>query len=139
MKIHRLQSPAFAKYGWRIEIPGRGRASRTKNLFRIVVCEDKPVGWRIAYLVVRDRSIDRLEQHPDTFESFEPLAGRSVLFLARGRTPQRVEAFYLDKPIVLRKGIWHGVVTVSREADIKIMENACVKCVYHCVSRLSLL
>jgi hypothetical protein len=36
----------------------------------------------------------------------------------------------LDKPVILKKGLWHGVVALGDEADIKITENASVRCVY---------
>jgi hypothetical protein len=40
---------------------------------------------------------------------------------------QKIEAFYLDKPIILHKGIWHNVLTSTKEAHIKITENNEVK------------
>ena len=35
-----------------------------------------------------------------------------------------METFVLDKPVVLHAGVWHDVLTLSDEAEIKITENA---------------
>jgi len=117
----------FKPYGWLIDY-ARTSLPKSKNLFRIVIRERKK-GWRIAYLVVRDRKINRLEQHPDSLESFEPIAGRGLLYVATKKNSV-IKCFLLDKPVILKKGIWHGVVTLSREFDVKIVENATVKCAY---------
>ncbi len=88
------------------------------------------LGWRIAYLVVRDRAIKKLEQHPGSLESFEPVTGRGFLYVCATKDEDKVECFILDRPVILKKGIWHGIVSVSDECDVKITENARVKCVY---------
>jgi len=119
----------FGRYGWVIEYPGRSTAPKDKNLFKIIVRQPDP-GWRIAYLVVRERSVDRLEQHPDSLESFEPVSGKGLIYLSTKKDPRRVECFYLDKPVILKKGIWHGVVALSADFDVKITENSKVKCIY---------
>jgi ureidoglycolate hydrolase len=119
----------FKRYGWVIEFPKKSVKEKDKNLFRIVRSDRAACGWRIAYLVVRDKEIRRLEQHPMTFESFEPAAGRSLLYVADKKDPRHIECFRLNRPVILKKGIWHGVVTQTREAEIKITENAKVKCI----------
>ena len=88
------------------------------------------MGWRIAYLVVKDKRIVMLERHPFTFESFEPVRGEALLYVARKKNTKDIQCFYLDRPIVLYKGIWHGVVSVGANAEIKITENAHVQCLY---------
>ena len=128
IKVEHIRQSNFKSFGWIIDYPKKG-APETKNLFRIVIRQPRS-GWRIAYLVVREKRINRLEQHPDTFESFEPICGRSLLYVAKKKDARSISCFLLDKPIILKKGIWHGVVTLSKEADIKIVENATVKCVY---------
>lgn len=128
--IKKINAENFRLYGSIIGYPADRRRNAKKNLFCVVRKERKKVGWRICYLVVRDKVINKLEQHPDTFESFEPVKGRSLLFLARPGAPGRVECFLLDVPVVLNKGIWHGVVTQTKESEIKITENAEVKCIY---------
>lgn len=118
----RITAEAFRKYGRVIEWPGPENP-KSVNQWRIVVRDRKAEGWRIACLVVREQRIKRLEQHPESWESFEPLTGRAVLFVATGKRPRQYEAFFLDKPVVLRKGIWHAIVAVGREAQVKITEN----------------
>jgi|EPASupsiteSAE347_1022098.scaffolds.fasta_scaffold16932_1 ureidoglycolate hydrolase len=121
---------SFRKYGKIIHYPDIHNKDKKKNLFRIVLSESEGHGWRIAYLVVRDRSIIDLERHPGTFETFEPVKGRALLYVSSGRDARKIDCFLLDKPIVLFKGIWHGVVAVDNEAEIKITENAVVSSEY---------
>lgn len=128
--IKKINPGNFKKYGWVIEYPNKGRENKKENLFRIVLREKKPLGWRIAYLVVRDRAISRLEQHPGSFESFEPVSRKSLLYVASLKDTKKIECFLLDKPVILKKSIWHGVITLEKETEIKITENSRVKCVY---------
>lgn len=120
----------FKPFGRIIEYGQKTSQGRRKNLFRIVLKEAKPVGWRIAYLVVRDKAVNCLEAHLDTYESFEPISGKSLLYVARVKNPTKIDCFLLDKPVILNKGIWHAVVTLSNESEVKITENAQVKCSY---------
>lgn len=131
-KLHprRLTPAAFRPFGRLIRYPGKGLKHPRYNLFRIVLTEKARRGWRIAYLIVRDKKIRRLEQHPDSYESFEPLQGRSLLFVSRSPCLDRVRCFLLDRPVILNKGIWHGVVAVGRESEIKLTENSRVVCRY---------
>jgi len=120
----------LAPYGRIIGLPADIGKNKTKNVFHIVLSEEGGVGWRIAYLLLRDRVIDTLERHPDTYESFEPVSGTAVLFVATEEEPDEIKSFYLDKPVVLKKGIWHGIAAATEEAEIKITENAWVECEY---------
>jgi hypothetical protein len=128
--IKKINDRSFKRYGWVIGFPCKGSCGKKKNLFRVVLKETQKTGWRIAYLVVRDRVIDKLEQHPGSYESFEPVKGKSLLFVSSCRISDRIETFLLDRPVILRKNIWHGVVAKGFESEIKITENAQVKCVY---------
>ena len=128
-RVRRISPRTFCAYGRVIGYPQRHRAGRSSNLFRIVLRQPR-AGWRIAYLVVRDRSIQRLEQHPESFESFEPVRGRSLLFVARRKDPAAIRCFLLDRPVVLNKGLWHGIVTLGRESDVKITENSRVRTLF---------
>lgn len=119
----------FRRFGRMIDYPGRDSEPGTKNLFRIVVSQPG-LGWRIAYLVVRDRSIRKLERHPGSLESFEPVKGKGLIYVAARRDPDSIECFILDRPVILKKGIWHGVISLSREFDVKITENSSVECDY---------
>lgn len=126
----KINAKNFRPFGRVIEYPRKAKAKKGENLFRIVVRERRPFGWRIAYLVVRERVLKRMEQHLETFESFEPVRGRSLIYVADRKEAGRIRCFRLDVPVVLHKGIWHGVVTLDGEAEIKISENAKVKCLY---------
>ncbi|MFA5338394.1 MAG: hypothetical protein WC330_08675 [Candidatus Omnitrophota bacterium] len=128
--IKKITTKNFSSFGKLIRHPSKHFKSRKRNLFCIVCKETKNVGWRIAYLIVRDRIIDKLEQHPQTFESFEPVAGKALLYVAREKDPKQIYCFDLDKPVILDKGIWHGVVTLNGDSEIKITENANVDCIY---------
>lgn len=130
MAIKKLNSQNFKSFGHIIHHPYKDSHGKEKNLFHIVLEEKEPVGWRIAYLIVRDKSINKLEQHPGTFESFEPVYGKALLYVAKEKDQKDISCFYLDKPVILYKGIWHGVVTLDAEAEIKITENANVECIY---------
>lgn len=128
MLINKIKKENFNKYGWVIEYPGK--IDKSKSQFEIILTEKKKTGWRIAYLIERKDYIDMLEQHPDSFESFEPVSGKTLIFLSNKKNLKTVECFYLDKPVILGKGVWHNVLTLSKESQIKITENAKVKCIY---------
>lgn len=127
--IKKITAENFKKYGRIIGYSGKYLKDKNVNLFCIVLREKKKLGWRIAYLVLRDRTICRLERHLCSFESFEPVRGRCLIYLS-GKRNAEIECFYLDRPVVLKKGIWHGVVTRTPESEIKITENADVECVF---------
>ncbi|MFC1590671.1 hypothetical protein ACFL42_04185 [Candidatus Omnitrophota bacterium] len=130
MKISKLTHGNIRPYGWIIDSrcvkdPGYD------NRFGILL-KERSKGWRIGYLIVREASIKRLESHPDSLETFEPVKGRAIIALAGRRTPGKPRVFLLDKPVVLKKGIWHDVAAVSRSrrCEIKIFENIEVKTEY---------
>lgn len=120
----------FRPYGKIIEYPNKEDKGVVRNLWRIVHTESGRTGWRVAYLVLRDKTIGRLECHPNSDETFEPIRGKALLFVARRREWDAVRCFQLDKPIIVRKGVWHGLVTRTAETEIKITENATVTCRY---------
>lgn len=117
----------FAKFGdvldWQNDFGEEG--------FHIITRAEDPIGWRLAVLLVKHDHITRLERHPTSKESFEPVSGVAVLCLAPPEDPTAVEAFLLDKAIVLNKGVWHDVFALSDEALIKIAENLTVTGEFH--------
>ncbi len=120
LKVNRLTHKSMKPYGFIIDarcVRDNGRGNRFGILLK-----EKSDGWRIGYLIVRDKKIGRIEYH-DTLETFEPVSGRSVIALARHKSPESLKLFLLDKPIVLKKGIWHEVAAVSKRCEIKICEN----------------
>ncbi len=122
IKPKKITAENFKKYGYIIHWEGPENKEEN-NQFRIVISDPKVIGWRIAYLIVRDKQSDFMEKHPFSYESFEPVKGKAVLYVSNKKKPQAIEAFILDKPIILRKGIWHNVLTCSKETHIKITEN----------------
>jgi len=122
--IENITSENFKSYGRVIEYPDKDKAGRDKSLFCITLKETEKVGWRIAYLVLRDKTIDRLEQHPHSFESFEPVSGNTLLYVADKKDAGNIRCFHLNKPVILNKGLWHGVVASGDESELKITENA---------------
>lgn len=107
----------FAKFGKVLEFS----ASCTEP-FEIVITEEKEP-WRLAVFRYTNKTIKRMECHPTSLESFEPLSGMTVLVVAEHDKPEAYEAFILDKPVCLYKGIWHQVLALTDEAQVKIAEN----------------
>lgn len=130
MEIKHITPENFHCYGTIIEYPGKEIENKEDNLFRVLLKETAAVGWRIAYLIVRDKTIDKLEHHPRSFETLEPVAGRTLVYLTNRQDRDAIECFYLDKPVILNKNIWHGIVTLDKESEIKITENVQIECVY---------
>lgn len=120
----------FRRYGTLIGYPGKETKGTARNLWRIVHRAPNSNGWRVAYLILRDKSIGRLECHPTSDETFEPVRGRALIFVATGRKLEDVACFRLDAPVIVHKGIWHGLITESSETEIKITENLNISCRY---------
>ena len=121
----------FQKYGVVLELPSDSeKKSRGESQFKVLTSQPH-AGWRLAYLIVRNRTLQRLESHPLSMESFEPVRGVSLIIVAPKENPEKVETFVLDKPVVLYAGVWHDVLTLSEEAEIKITENADIVTEYH--------
>lgn len=127
MIIHKLSAAKFRPYGRLIYYPNQHNKGKKRNLWRIILSDPSVKGWRIAYLVLRDKRIHRLGQHPNSHESFEPVKGKALMFVAKRKDEEAIECFLLDRPIILYKGIWHNVITLGTECEIKITENADVK------------
>ena len=117
-----LSKENFGRYGRIIEFsPG-------SEMWEILVREEK-IGWRIALLEIDRREIKWLERHPDSMETFEPVSGIALLFVA-DKDPLDFEVFVLDRPVCLYKGIWHEVASLTQKAKFKITENYDVECEY---------
>ncbi len=121
MKINKLTHEAIKPYGRIIDakfIKDYGRGDKFGILLK-----ERSAGWRIGYLILRKKRIERLESHPDSLETFEPIKGRAVIALAAEKSPGNPKIFLLDKPVVLKKGVWHDVAAISGKCEIKIFEN----------------
>ena len=128
-KIHVLTHGSIRPYGMIIDgacVDDKGK----KNSFGILM-KERSKGWRIGYLVVREKTMKRLENHPDSFETFEPVVGTPVMALSSNRYPEKIKLFLLDKPVVVKRGVWHAVVSHSGKSEIKIFENIEVEVEYH--------
>lgn len=133
MKVRKLTRERIKPYGRIIDracVKDNGRGNRFG-----VLLKEPSNGWRIGYLILRDRVIKRLERHTDSLETFEPVKGKAVIALAKKGLPDSAELFFLDKPIVISKGIWHEVLAVSGKCEIKIFENIDVETEYYSLSR----
>ncbi len=118
LAIETITAESFAPFGRVIDFSPEPEDER----FEVVIREEiEP--WRIAVFRVRQRTAERLECHPASMESFEPMTGTGILLVAEPWKPQNPRAFLLDQPVCLYKGIWHEVITLSQEAVYKITEN----------------
>ena len=112
-----VQRETFLPYGEVLEFP-----AGIEETFCIITTEEKEP-WRLAVFRYTNKEIQRMECHPTSRESFEPLHGLTVLVVATHENPEEYEAFILDKPVCLKKGIWHQVLALTEEAQGKIVEN----------------
>ena len=100
-----------------------------------VIFKEFAKGWQVGYLEQIGKVVKVLECHPTTPEVFIPLSGEAILLLAID-PEKEISAFTLDKPIVLSRGIWHGVISLSERSEILIVENPDVTSEFHELERL---
>lgn len=124
-EIEVITRETFAPFGTVLEFP-----ETTADDFYIVDTEEKEP-WRIAVFRYRNHSIRRIECHPASKESFEPLSGITLLLVAEAGHPEEYHIFLLDRPVCLKKGVWHQVLSLSSEAQVKITENLEVESVFY--------
>lgn len=129
IRIRKLTHESARPYAVIID-PACVKDDGKKNCFGILL-KEKAKGWRIGYLIAREKAITRLENHPDSFETFEPVSGRSVIAFAPAEYPDKAKVFLLDQSVVVKKSVWHEVAPLTKEAEIKIFENIEVKTSYH--------
>ncbi len=125
MKINTLRRESFKKYGDILEPVSKD------NVFTVLRGEEEKTGWRIGYVILKPGAADALEAHPETLETFEPVRGGAVILVAEKDSPENIEAFFLDRAVVVDKGVWHGVAALSEAAEIKVTENYEVDTIYH--------
>ena len=124
-ELENITSENFLPFGSVLEFP-----QYITSDFHIFVREYTDP-WRLALLRFNRHSVERMENHPESMESFEPLEGSAVLLVAENKTPEIIRAFFLDKPVCLYKGIWHDVLALSANAKVKITENLNVRSEYY--------
>lgn len=116
-KVESITREAFAPFGSVIEF-----SPDFDGIYEIVETEEaKP--WILAVFRYTNQTIQRIENHPTSMETFEPLSGVTVLIVAEHDTPEEYQAFVLDKPVCLKKGVWHQVLSLTPESSVKITEN----------------
>ena len=115
--LESITAEAFAPYGTVLEFPDDFEG----NFYIADTEEEQP--WRIAVYRYTSGEVKVIENHPFSKESFEPLKGITVLLVAEHDTPEEYRAFVLDKAVCLKKGIWHQVLALTSEAQVKITEN----------------
>lgn len=118
VRIETITAETFEKFGSVIEFP-----QGNQDDFYIVETEEMQP-WRLAVFRYTNKGIQRIECHPTSKESFEPLSGTTLLLAAEQETPEDYRVFLLDKPVCLKKNIWHQVLALSQEAQVKITENS---------------
>ena len=119
VNIKILQEESFAPYGVIILDD-----NKDGKRFDVKLADELASGWRIAVLKFQDRSINQLHCHPTSMEVFELVRGVVVLIVATANRPDCLQAFLLDKTVCVNKGIWHGTISLSEEAVVRITENA---------------
>ena len=97
--IKKITPESFRPYGRIVEYPKKHLKGHKRNLWRIVATEAGRYGWRIAYLVLRDKTIRRLESHPYTMESFEPVRGKVLFYVKKIRMLRRSSVSFLTDPL----------------------------------------
>ncbi len=120
LQIKTISKSNFKKYGAILE------HTKKKSGYEPLV-KIKSNGWIWAILTIKKKYIDFIECHTNSRESFEPVFGTTIIVLAQPKTPEKLEAFLLDKPVLLNERVWHNVLCLSETSQVKITENAGVK------------
>lgn len=129
LPIEPLNPEAFAPFGTLLRASQPLPAGDMPYYEKIKVLPSD--GWIWALYTVRHRETRKLECHPNTHESFEPLQGMGVLLVAPPNYPDQVRAFALDEPVLLHPGVWHDLLSLSAQTTVKIVENNEVETEFH--------
>jgi ureidoglycolate hydrolase len=124
LAIKAISRESFGRYGVVLE-----HVNQEEGYEPLVTVESR--GWIWAVLTFRLKSIPRIECHPTSKESFEPVFGTTVIVVAPPEGPDDIEAFLLDQAVMLHEGVWHEVMALSDVARVKITENNDVTTEYH--------
>ena len=124
LEVKTVDKNSFSKYGVVLE-----HLNRVDGYEPLVKVESR--GWIWAIMTFNNRAIERVEQHPTSRESFEPVFGTAMILVAPADLPDNLELFLLDKAVVLHPGIWHQVMSLSEVSGVKITENSDVTTQYY--------
>lgn len=123
--IQNITADNFQRYGVVLDFsPG------FPEVFEIIV-KQPDTGWRLALLRYGAKTARTMERHPGSKESFEPLSGMFLMIVAEAETPADFEVFLLDRPVCLHAGVWHQVISLAAESQVKITENLEVDSEYY--------
>jgi ureidoglycolate hydrolase len=114
LSIKTINAENFGRYGVVLE-----HVDQEEGYEPLVTVQSR--GWIWAVLTFRLKSIPRIERHPTSKESFEPVFGTTIIVVAPPEDPEAIEAFLLD----------HEVMALSDVARVKITENNDVTSEYH--------
>lgn len=123
LALEPITPESFAPFGtvvdWTAELEASGRP------FHVLMRSEEPTGWRLAVARWTMRSVRRIEYHPDSEELYAPLSGATALVVAEPGefSEDRLRAFLLDRPVCLRRGVWHATLSLSAESVRLIAEN----------------
>jgi ureidoglycolate hydrolase len=124
LSIKTINAENFGRYGVVLE-----HVDQEEGYEPLVTVQSR--GWIWAVLTFRLKSIPRIERHPTSKESFEPVFGTTIIVVAPPEDPEAIEAFLLDQAVMLHEGVWHEVMALSDVARVKITENNDVTSEYH--------
>jgi ureidoglycolate hydrolase len=133
-----LEQRLFEPFGRILQpLPGENPAQSEKGVFDFFLpFTERSGGWSIGFLEYSGKLLHQLERHPNTPEVFCPLKGDCLLVLASDPAEEAgIRAFRLQKPIVLARGVWHGLICLSDRAEILIVENPETVDEYHQLKR----
>ena len=128
-EIECITEDSFRSFGRLIRFPEEDRESNF-----IIIASDTESPWRLAVFRYWNHSIEKIECHPTSMESFEPLEGETLLLVAEHDTPEDYHIFRLDQPVILEKGVWHQTLSLTDSAQVKITENLKVPTEFYSLS-----
>jgi ureidoglycolate hydrolase len=124
IKILNIKGTTFNNFGKTL-VPSIGAIPEVyeDNIFKFYVTfKEQANSWQIGYLDQVGKKVEKLECHPNTSEVFIPLSGVTALLISND--PQKdIFAFKLNEPIVINKGVWHGVISLTKSAKILVVES----------------
>ena len=135
VKLEAITPESFAPFGTVVD--WTPALEKTGIPFHILVRSEAPTGWRMAMLKGFLRATQDMENHPHTEELFAPVQGAGVLLVAKKGPFEEsgVHAFFLDRPVSVAPGVWHGIFALSESASVLIAENLEVNSEYARLSR----
>ena len=125
IEIETITHGSFSEFGEIVAFPEGDQS----NFY--IVDSDAGNPWRLCVFRYRNHTIRRIECHPSSKESFEPLGGVTILLVAAHEAPEDYHLFLLDHPVVLKKGVWHQTLSLTPVSEVKITENLEVESVFY--------